>query len=349
MDSMGHGWRTLPPLYKKRVYQGAGAYLALLLALGGWVGINNHDAGALRQTAIPHVETDIRPVYLSPQLTDLSNPSFNLADVHSATQPGKIALIMTDLGLGRQTDERAISAMPAAVALAFSPYGKYSKADAAAAKADGHAVIALIPMEPTTYPKDDPGTLALLGRHSVGENQKNMTQIFAAIPSADGAMNFMGSRYLAAEQNAELVLKATQDKKIPFIEAPVSERSVVKSVASRRAAPYATVDIYIDDNATENDIRNQLSELERISRQRGIAVAVVHPFPLTFTLLDSWLSGLDERSLVLADLSEAVRLQAQAESAPAAHVLPASDSGVAPAPPIAPAVVGEQPPAEPRR
>lgn len=340
MGGLGQSWRELPSPYKKMVYQGLAAYVAIMVALGGWVAVKNSDAIALRKTSIPHVESEIRAVYLSPQLTDLSNPAFNLADIHTATEPGKIALIMTGMGLSKQTDERAINAMPAPVTLAFSPYGKYSKADSTAAAKDGHKIIALIPMEPTNYPKDDPGTLALLGRNSIKDNQKNIAHILSAVPPAAAGMNYMGSRFLTAEQNADLVFKALGSKKMAFVEAPVSERSVAKSVAKATGEAYGAVDIYIDDSATENDIRSQLSELERISRQRGIAVGVVHPFPLTFTLLDNWMQTLDSRNLSLVDVATAIDLQKNAENGSMPRAIPASmGDDMPPQAPDAPAAV----------
>lgn len=343
------GWQSLPSLYKKRVYQGVGAYVAVMVALGGWVVIKNDDALAQRKLAVPHVETDIRAVYLTPQLTELSNPAFNLADIHSATEPGKIALIMTDLGLAKQTDERAINDMPAAVTLAFSPYGKYSKESSASARKDGHKIVALVPMEPANYPKEDPGTLALMSRNSAEQNQRNLTRIFGNIPQADGAMNFMGSRFLAAENNTDLVIKTLQTRKMTFIDTPSGGKSMAKPVARARGAEIATVDIYIDDSASEADIRAQLGELERISRQRGIAVGVVHPFPLTFALLDNWLPTLESRNLALVDVRAATQLQVAAEKKPATLATPvAADGSTPPAAPEAPAVVvdDEAPPAE---
>ena len=346
-DREGDGWQSLPSPYKKRVYQGIVAYVAIMAALGGWVGIKHNDAVAHRKASVPHVESEIRAVYLTPQLTELSNPAFNLADIHSATEPGKIALIMTDLGLAKQMDERAINDMPAAVALAFSPYGKYSKDSSGAARKDGHKVIALVPMEPANYPKEDPGTLALLGRNSTDQNQKNLTRILGNVPQADGAMNFMGSRFLAAENNTDLVIKTLQSRKMTFIDTPSGGKSMAKPIARARGAEVATVDIYIDDSASENDIRAQLGELERISRQRGVAVGVIHPYPLTFALLANWLPTLDSRNLALTDVREAAQLQVTAEKKPASVITPVSDSGTTPPPtPDAPAVVDQNPPAE---
>ena len=359
LNRLREGWSSLPAPYKNRVYMGTGAYLALMVALGLWVGLKHDSALAQRRAAVPLVESDIRAVYLTPQLTDLSNPEFNLADIHSATEPGMIALIMTDLGLAKQTDERAINDLPAPVSLAFSPYGKHAKQTSAEARKDGHKVIALLPMEPVNYPKEDPGKLGLLDRHSNDENQKIMTRIFTAVPQADAAMNFMGSRFLSSEENADLVVKTLQARKMVFVESPDSFKSSVRGVARTRNADLATVDIFIDQNASENDIRAQLGELERISRQRGIAVGVIHPFPLTFALLANWLPTLESRNLKLVDVREAVKLQIAAESKPApappAELTPVATDGTTldantaegdeapPAPPTPPAAVEQAP------
>ncbi len=338
-------WQTLPPLYKKRLWQGLGAYAAVMLALGGWAWSQHASAKTAWNEQIPQIESEIRHVYLSPQLTDLSNPDFSLADIHSATEPGAILLVMTDLGLSKQTDERAIHDMPEQVVLAFSPYGKNAGTRAAAAQKDGHDIAALIPMEPTTYPKDDPGPLALLANNSARDNERLLGRVFAAVPKAAAGINYMGSRFLTDAENTDLVMKAMESRKMAFIETPAAYGSSIKKVATARDVPAFSVDVFVDDRATEPQIRAQLAELERLSRQKGVAVGMMRPLPLTFALLTNWIPTLESRNIRLVNLADAQKAQnAPARSAAPAALTPVNaDEAVAPAPPSPPASTQEAP------
>lgn len=335
---LGNRWASLPPLYKKRVWQGLGAYAVVMAALGSWTVWQHTPAAAAWNNAIPHVSSEISRVYLNNQLTDIASPTFSLTDVQSASEPGAILLVMTELGLAKDRDERAINDMPAPVVLAFSPYGKYAPTMAAAAKKDGHDVAALIPMEPSTYPKDDPGPLALLSRNTHPENQRLLTRIFAAVPQATAAVNFMGSRFLSEEQNADQVIKVLSEQKMSFIETPAAYQSAIKTTAAARQVPTFNVDVFIDNSATESDIRAQLAELERLSRLQGLAVGAMRPLPLTFALVTNWLPTIESRNLRLVTLSEAQKARREG----AENVL-TPVSATAPPAPLPPASTQEEP------
>lgn len=330
---------ALPPLYKKRMLQGFGAYLVVAAAFAGWVVWKNGAAHEAREAMVPQIEAEIKHVNLTPQVSNLGNPDINLADIHSATEPGAIVLIMTDMGLSKASDARALNDLPPAVALAFSPYGGNTKAAAADAAAKKRPIIALVPMEPASYPLDDPGPRALSTRKSMKENDQTLAAALANVPGATAAMNFMGSRYMADRPHVEQLLRGLANRKLVTINAPVAPDSPVAEVAADRNAPLLNVDIFVDDKTTENDIRKQLGELERIARQRGVAVGVVRPFPLTFALLNNWLPTLQSRNLRIVPPVEATAIDPKNDSEGAAPLSPVTPANDAPAPPAIPSSV----------
>lgn len=326
----------LPPLYKKRLLQGFGAYLVLAGAFAGWVAWKNDAARTAWQARVPQAEAEIKHVNLTPQVSSLGNSDINLADIHSATQPGGIVLIMTDLGLSKALDERALNDLPPPVALAFSPYGGNTKAAAGDAAKKKRPVIALIPMEPTTYPLDDPGPRALSTRNSDKENAENLAAAIAGVPGATAAMNFMGSRYLTEHDAVEQLLRGLSNRKLVTINAPVALNSPIAEIARDRKAPLLNVDVFVDDKATEADIRQKLGELETLARSNGVAVGVVRPLPLTFALLNNWLPTLEGRNLRLVAPTDPAALNPAAETADAGKEPDTAETPEAPpAPPAA--------------
>lgn len=351
MGGLRDKWSSLPPLHRTRLWQGIGAYALLMAALGGYA-VWQHDRGAADIAArVPQIESEIKHVYLTPQTGNLSNTDVNLAALNNETQPGGILLIVTDLGFAQKADARAVNDLPPGVALAYSPFGPDTKASAADAAAKKRPIIALLPMEPESYPKDDPGPDALLTRNSTTDNQRALKRMLAAVPSATAGMNFMGSRFLEDTESVGMVFDTLEQRKMTYISAPATLDSAVPGVARARKSPYVNVDIIVDGSATENDIREQLGQLESLSRQRGIAVGVVHPLPLTFALLGNWLPTLEGRNLQLVGISDAAALQAKQPAAPAAVTATpaaATPDAMAPLSPVMPAAEGEAaPPAPP--
>jgi hypothetical protein len=317
----------MPAVYRKRLFQGLTAYGALLLMLGGFVAAQNDGAKKYWDERVPQITSEVRQVYLNPQLTDVTEDGFagNPNDLYAAGQSGSILLVMSDIGLDKALDERALNDTPNLIAMAITPYSPRAAVVAAAAKAQSRDIITMIPMEPNNYPKDDPGPQALLSNLGPEENQAVLTRLLAAVPGSSAAMNFMGSRYLGERKNMDMFLRTLKASNLSFIETPVAPLSTTFDLAKETGARALAVDIVIDEKATEQDIRYQLGELERLSRQQGFAVGHIRPYPLTFTLIKDWLPTLEKRKLRLVPLSEGLTLNkkpAQATMQPAAAELP---------------------------
>src|SRR5690606_3469210 len=77
------------------------------------------------------------------------------------TRP-RIAIIVAGLGLSEAATTAAIQQLPAEISLSFSPYSNRIEEWVAMARAAGHEVLIDLPMEPTSFPRDDPGPRALL-------------------------------------------------------------------------------------------------------------------------------------------------------------------------------------------
>ncbi len=301
----GSFWSRLSPLYKNRFLQGICAYILLVALIGLGLKLSQQKTLESWNSRIPHAitsVTDKSPQDFAsqtppdmPKLPDLPP----VVPVNGKQQP-TIALIMTNAGLSASMTERAFSELPAPVAMAFSPYTVQLQMSVDRAIKDKRDAILLLPMEPTTYPKDDPGPQALLSRNSTRENQKNIEWLLARSPHITGSMNFMGSRFLSDSANLHPVFTALKQKNLFFIENPGAPGTAQSEVTARRSKlPYLSSDVIVDVIASENDIRLQLVALEKIAAERGYAVGIVHPYPVTFNTLGSWADTLARRGFRL--------------------------------------------------
>ena len=83
------------------------------------------------------------------------------ADRTKAAKMPVVAIVIGGLGVGAAKTTDAIMKLPAAVTLAFTPYGADPAKLTERARAQRHEILLQIPMEPFDYPDNDPGPQTL--------------------------------------------------------------------------------------------------------------------------------------------------------------------------------------------
>lgn len=91
----------------------------------------------------------------------------------------RIALVIQEIGLAREASTAAINRLPKAVSLALSPYAADPQAVLQAARDAGHEVLLMVPMEPVSFPRSDPGPHSLLVSLSAAENISRLHHVMS--------------------------------------------------------------------------------------------------------------------------------------------------------------------------
>ena len=284
--------------HRLHMLRGAVLWLIPFLLVTAWIWHKSPETLKAWESRVPRAEAAIATVYATPGITDKSGSTFNGTDGPPAT----VAIIMTHLGLSPPLVERALKDLPPTVTLAFSPYGDL-QTHIAAAKKHGHEALTLLPMEPGTYPNDDPGPKALLTRASEHENTKTLTSILKASNGAIGVMNYMGDSFMRNEGQMNAAFETLRIAGGVFVERRDTHTTLAVAVAERNGVPYLGTDANIDSDATEAAIQKNLLALEDAARKRGTAVGVVEPYPVSFNTVKSWAQTLEKRGITLAPLS----------------------------------------------
>ena len=216
----------------------------------------------------------------------------------------RIAVVLTGLGLSVRTTEDAILELPAAVSLSFTPYAGRLDHWLALARVNGHEVMLDLPMEPTSFPNDDPGPWTLLTHLEPAENQQRLRWILDRVEGYVGLAAVKGSRFMASEPHLEPILREIRDRGLLFVDNRPSEDGVAERVARDLGMPHAVNDRALDLGAPSHvAIDARLAQTERLSLANGAAVAMGQPFPATIERLREWVRGLDARGFVLVPIS----------------------------------------------
>jgi hypothetical protein len=222
----------------------------------------------------------------------------------------RIAVVLTGLGLSDGATQAAIERLPAAVTLSFSPYARDLERWIALARARGHEVMLDLPMEPTTFPNDDPGPQALLTSLSPQANLDRLDWVLGRGSAYVGIAGSMGSRFTASRDAIEPILREVKERGLLFLDRRTTEESLVAALAEEIGLPHAVNNRSVDERqASRVAIDARLAQIERIALTDGAAVAMAQPYPVTLERLAEWTAELTARGFAIAPISAVASLK----------------------------------------
>jgi polysaccharide deacetylase 2 family uncharacterized protein YibQ len=214
----------------------------------------------------------------------------------------RLAIIVDDLG-GNLATAKSLAAIDLPLTFSIMPDAGKSRQVAELAHAHKREVMLHIPMEPRSYPADDPGRTALFNNMSSQEVQQRMIGYLEQVPYIVGGNNHMGSRFTENEAGMEAVLEVLEKRKLFFIDSRTTNRSVAAAAAKRTGIPFAARDVFLDNVRDVKAIRREIRKLAGLARRNGEAIGICHPS---------------------AETVEALRLEAETLRSQGIDVVPAS-------------------------
>ncbi len=229
----------------------------------------------------------------------------------AAAAPARIAVVITGLGLSKAVSEQAIDRLPPQVSLSFSPYADQLGDWIARARAKGHEALIDLPMEPVTFPDDDPGPRALMTGLQPEENLERLRWILGRAQGYVGVTAMMGSRFTESEVALQPVFEMLKARGILFLDNRATETAVTGRLAARLALPHAVNDRWLDGpNPNRESIDGRLVQIERLALERGFSVAMGQTYPLTLDRVSNWAVSLEARGFTLTPVSAVAKAQA---------------------------------------
>ena len=217
----------------------------------------------------------------------------------------RIAIIVGGLGISANTTADALTRLPAAVTLAFVPYGANLNDLAARARARGHEVLLQAPMEAFDYPDNDSGPQTLLTSLPSEQNLDRLHWQMARVQGYVGVMNFMGARFTTSEKAMAPVLDDIAKRGLLFVDDGTSARSVASHLAAASNMPFAKAEEVLDAVPTPAEIDRALSRLELAARKNGVAVGMAAALPVSIDRIVRWAKGAEARGFTLVPVTAA--------------------------------------------
>ncbi len=215
----------------------------------------------------------------------------------------RISVVLYGLGTSGAATRAAIQGLPGVITLAFSPYADGLGNWIASARAAGHEILLMVPMEPRNYPDFDPGPQALLTSLTGPENTKRLEWILGRGVGYVGVTDFMGSRFTNSTQHMRALFRDLKKRGLMFLESRVSSRAISGEIAAASNVPFASSALYIDSHASRPAIDGQLAEAERLAKSLGAVAIMGFLYPVTLERIAKWAATVEKRGIVLAPVS----------------------------------------------
>jgi uncharacterized protein len=228
------------------------------------------------------------------------------ADRAKAAKMPVVAVVVGGLGVGAAKTTDAIMKLPAAVTLAFTPYGSDPAKLAERARAQRHEILLQIPMEPFDYPDNDPGPQTLLTTLAAEQNVDRLYWHLSRFQGYAGIANFMGGRFVVTDAVMQPIVREAAKRGLGYLDDGSAPRSVAPSLAAAQAMPFAKADLSIDAVPTAVEIDRALARLESLAKERGTAVGIASALPVSIERIGVWSKALESHGIMLVPLTTAM-------------------------------------------
>ncbi len=214
----------------------------------------------------------------------------------------KIALVIDDLG-GERLIARELLQWDIPVTFSILPFTPYAKTIAKEAHQKGKEVILHIPMEPHGYPKIKPGDGELLEEMNEESLRRQLIQDIEAVPYIKGASNHMGSRLMEDNEKVKIVLSELKRRKLYFLDSRTTPQTAGIHEAQSIGVKTMERSLFIDHSLDEDDIKEKIEKLIRLSLSNGKAIGIGHPHASTIKSIKEMIPKMKEKGIELVPLS----------------------------------------------
>jgi polysaccharide deacetylase 2 family uncharacterized protein YibQ len=215
----------------------------------------------------------------------------------------RVAIIIDDLGYHVGTGHRAI-ALPGPVVCAILPGTPGAALLATTAKEAGKEVLLHLPLQAVGHdgaPEPDGITLDM-GRERFAETFASALQ---SVPFASGVNSHRGSLLTRHPGHMRWLMEDILEADgLYFVDSYTTHHSVAMQIAREQGVPAIKRDVFLD--ADPGMVQAEFDRMKQIARERGIAVAIGHPYPSTLAFLEHAIPRLVEEGIELVPLKELI-------------------------------------------
>ncbi len=223
-----------------------------------------------------------------------------------------VTILVVGLGLAEAATLAAID-LPAAAALAFSPYGDPGSAWRRMARAAGHEVLAEVPVEPADPAAADAGPRRLRPTDTFDSQREVLAWVLEQRPVAPSAIVMAAGSFARYPAALAPILGWLAGKGLDVV---ALGGPLPAAAGPAERVPHANAVGPIDGDLAPDAIDAALAGLELAARRSGRAIGYARSYPVSLHRIAAWASTLDRKGLRLAPLGQTLERLAAVEPKP---------------------------------
>jgi polysaccharide deacetylase 2 family uncharacterized protein YibQ len=258
-------------------------------------------------TSLLPKQPDATVVQLAQIGPDTKKPHWlkNALPVNLSNKP-KIAIVLDDMGVD-QRRSRIATQLKGPLTLSYLTYARDLAHQTQQARTAGHELMLHVPMEPSSSDVD-PGPNVLLSGVPTSETIAALKWGLEQFSGFIGINNHMGSRFTSNLEGMRTVMQELKKRELVFLDSVTSGSTKGQIAANQIGVPFIARNIFLDHIDDINEIKNRLSDVKRLAKKQGYAIAIGHPRDATLKALKSWLEENDMDNFQLVPISALIQL-----------------------------------------
>jgi len=222
-----------------------------------------------------------------------------------------VAVIIDDIGYDLEV-VRQLAQIEVPLAFAVLPFTPHAAEAARRLHAAGKEILLHLPMEPRSYPAENPGPGALMTDMDDDAIRSRLAEALAAVPHAIGVNNHMGSRFMEDEARLKVVMEELSKRGLFFVDSRTTPASRGREAAAGTGVPFAARTVFIDHKrGYESALANLV---EPPGGRKGRPVLMIgHPHPETVRALRKFAALRREGKATVIPPSAYLKMQGAGE------------------------------------
>nr|WP_319490227.1 divergent polysaccharide deacetylase family protein [uncultured Desulfobacter sp.] len=196
----------------------------------------------------------------------------------------RIAIIIDDIGYSK-TLAMGLVKVDKNITFSILPFSPSGTQLAHRLSEKGAELMLHLPMEPTQYPKVNPGPGALLSSMSPDALLTQLRKDIQAVPGTVGVNNHMGSRLTADSDKMNQIFTVLKKSDLFFIDSRTSVESKGEQSARMFQLKFSHRDVFLDNFQDVEYISGQMKKLIKLAKEHGSAIGIGHPHQATLDAL----------------------------------------------------------------
>jgi uncharacterized protein len=220
----------------------------------------------------------------------------------------RIAILIDDIGYDLSPLNELLK-IDASLTFAILPHYAHSVDAANILHKAKREILLHLPMEPHTFPDENPGMGALLLGMSDQQIKDEVDKDLDAIPHLSGVNNHMGSKFMEDETKVDIVFRQIKKRNLFFVDSRTTPLSRGPEIARKLGLRFISRKVFIDnDNDYMTIFRNLTTRIDREFDPKSEAVVMIgHPHLKTIQALKEAIPVLKARGIDIVPVSALVR------------------------------------------